>query len=293
MTKYEQLKDKYSLWVDFLKESEPYKHYCQHEADPSELKKWPLRRIYWSGWNQLKNDTTLDARFQHRFFGVYLIFRDVHSPDYDFEKWWKDVMLKLITLFEKEPYIVLKMDGVLKWYAKELVLQLDEVLEAVFEGFAQNKILNKEYVMELCKIVMERTLKNHFQERKGFIPLLTFTQLPKEKLIKRFTETIVEHKRRYQITAAEEKEFMHSILPMPISKRLTSELETYLKVYRMRKVKVKWIDIVKQMSPAYIYVDKNSKEQIDENARRLFQLYREKAQNIIKNVENGKFPGEY
>jgi hypothetical protein len=80
---------------------------------------------------------------------------------------------------------------------------------------------------------------------------------------------------------------------MTISKRLTSELETYLKVYRMRKVKVKWIDIVKQMSPAYIYVDKNSKEQIDENARRLFQLYREKAQNIIKNVENGKFPGEY
>lgn len=32
MTKYEQQKDTYRLWVEYLKENESYEHYCKHEV---------------------------------------------------------------------------------------------------------------------------------------------------------------------------------------------------------------------------------------------------------------------
>ena len=299
MTRHEQLKDKYKLWVEFLKESESYKYYCENEADPDELENWSIRRIYLSGWNQLKNDSTLKHKFQHKFFGIYLIFRDVYSPEYDFEKWWNDIMLKLIKLFEKEPYVLLKMDRALKWYAEELTRQLDEIFEAVFEGFAQNEVLNKDYVMELCKIALEQALKKYFEERKGLLSLLVYTDYPKQELIERFTKIVVEHKRSYKITEDVEKEFMNNLLPTPINKRLKSELEKYLKVYRLWKKKIKWINIVKQVPQVKKeseYIGPNlrgSREIVDINVLRVFQLYNEKAKRIIKNVENGYFPGNY
>lgn len=295
MTKYEQMKGRYRLWVDFLKESDGYKNYCQNTVNTNDLKDWPLERIYLSGWNQLKEDSTLTIKSQHKFFGIYLVFRDVHSPNYDFEKWWKTIMLELIKLFEKQPGAVLKMDHGREWYTRGLIDDLGLLLDAVYEGFAQGKPLEKDYIMDLYKIISERTYRNYIEERRGSVLLLAHTLFPKKDLMKEFTEKVIEHKKRYSITDAEEKESINNYLPIPSSERFPSELSTYLDVYRLRKQGEKWIEVVGQISSEAnsINMDKVMKDTIDENTRRVFQGYHKKARNIIKNVENGSFPGKY
>jgi hypothetical protein len=285
MTKYEQLKETYRLWVEFLKESDGYKDYCLNIADPKALKKFPIERIYWSGWYDMESDETIDAQYKHHFFGTYCIFRNIHDPNYDFEQWWQDVMIKLLERYEKDPYILLKLNEVaLEWYAKEINFRLEIIDNA--------KASDKEK-LKMMKELVKEALKLYFGEKKGFLTVTVLAQNPIDELTKRFSEAIIKHKKQYGITKSEEDEYIHKSVPIPLSGRLSSELEKYLKVYRLRKVKVKWVDILKQISPAYIYLDKNSKEQMDENGRRLFHGYMDKAQNIIKNVENGTFPGKY
>jgi len=122
---------------------------------------------------------------------------------------------------------------------------------------------------------------------------VALAQYPKDELIERFMATLDDHKKRYGITKSKEDEFIHKSLPIPLKGRLSSELQKYLDMHRLRKQGMKWDDIVKKMSPAYTYLDKNQKEQVDPNGRRLFYLYDEKARKIIENVENGIFPGKY
>lgn len=287
MTNFKQYKDTYRLWVEFLKESDGYKDYCLNIADPKALKEFPIERIYWSGWYDMEHDETIDAKYRHPFFGIYCIFRNIHADDYDFEKWWKDVMLELLEKYEKDPYVLLKLNDVaLEWYAKEISLRLEII---------DNANANDKEKLKMTKMLVNEALKLYFNEKKGFMTMTVLAQNPKDELIKRFSEAIDTHKKQYRITKSEEDEYIYKSLPIPLSGRLPAELEKYLEVARLRKQGLKWLNVVKKIAPnsTYVYLDKNQKEQLDDNARRLFLGYHEKAKKIIKNVENGIFPGKY
>ena len=80
----------------------------------------------------------------------------------------------------------------------------------------------------------------------------------------------------------------------PTGKPRIDELERYLNVYDMWKEKVQnrqpgdpsgWDEIIQHFEPG--------RTVSNERDRRLYQLYKQKAEKIISNVERGFFPGEY
>lgn len=62
-------------------------------------------------------------------------------------------------------------------------------------------------------------------------------------------------------------------------------LQKYLHVYDHTEKKVKMKDIIKKMEPGL--------DSENEDVQRVFYKYLEKAEKIIKNAENGQFPGDY
>lgn len=74
------------------------------------------------------------------------------------------------------------------------------------------------------------------------------------------------------------------ILPKPSSSRVyIEELKRYLRIYDLRKKEVKWRDIAKRKYP---------RKEFEDVRRGLMSDYK-KAEKIIKNVEEGLFPGAY
>lgn len=124
---------------------------------------------------------------------------------------------------------------------------------------------------------------------KWHTTVMIHNSFPTKDIIKRMVDIVHEVKARYKFSPEEENEMVQMYKPTPVGKRLSSELQTYLEVYKMHEDKMKWKDIVQRLAPQYI--DKNGR--IEENGRRLFQGYLSKAKKIIENAENGIFPGKY
>lgn len=122
-----------------------------------------------------------------------------------------------------------------------------------------------------------KELKNAFSlllKNSGAIYLkVEMSVATREELEKRFSKILTEQKKRL-------KE-IPSLIPPP-SIRL-EDLERYLRVFDYRKDHLKWDKIIS--------IEPHKKSAL--HNERIFKRYLQYAKKIIKNVENGVFPGEY
>ena len=77
---------------------------------------------------------------------------------------------------------------------------------------------------------------------------------------------------------------MHKTYFKEVGRIRYDELQRYLKIYDLKKTGMKWPDIFKKTYP--------NKEWNELNRRSIRTEY-DKAKKIVKNVENGNFPGKY
>lgn len=299
-----KLKDVYRLWVEYLRESGEYKYRCETSGNslkeflsekkeilergtrklnpfkvkdnpiPSEKERyealckinpvfkemsvWDAMARYWKRWNK-----------HMRFFG------NIHAEDYDFDKWWEEYACEELERRARNirPITELNHEHI-ALYAGDLHEYLDEVWNKRGDSFTAEDIIK------------------HFVEWNGEsedkLTLVISTYCPTNDLINAFSKLLAKHKKKYRIDAEEEKKWKNHYLPMPIAGRLSSELQTYLDVYRQKSKNIPWKEVIKQIAPQYLgpHMDFN-------DVKRKFQLYQQKAKKIINNVENGLFPGPY
>jgi hypothetical protein len=269
----QNLKEVYRVWVEYLKESKGYKQYCE----TTEMRKtYPLEVITCYSWAEgLSFSIGLDGA-ETDFLKLYLVFGDIHSSKFNYERWWNNRMLKLIKYASQHaPSPILLADRFIRLYAATLSKETSDLI----------KRGRKRIPPAFFKELLTRKLGTN----KGSISLRVNSYYRTDVLIKEFTKLVEKHKKRHRITDETEDLFHNLLVPTPIAGRIVSELEDYLKVFRYRKDKQKWIDIIREMNKAYI--DNDGK--LIDSGRILFLGYHRKAKRIINNVERGIFPGKY
>lgn len=300
IVKIEKARGTYELWIEYLKENDEYKYRCELlgegfsefidrnkrklsgeliEMDlfdiaetPSDEEKYKKICECNSDYEKYKIDDAID-RFWSKNNKTYNFFGNIHAPDYDFEVWWKEYAMVRIEKKDDDSWIIHKIDeGSVSLYANELMASTDEEIK-----------------------LDEDIIKEHYSawhgEREGRLMLLVNTNYPLAELGKVFNEIIQEHKERYGITPIKEKEYANRMVPSPITARQVSELAIYINVYKLQKDGMKYKDIVRTIQPKSPYLDE--KGRLDENGRRMYVAYNQKAKNIINNVGEGIFPGKY
>ena len=250
-------KEIYRLWFKYLKRSENYRKYCEWEREKK-------KNLILSIPEEFRNE-------QGRYLDfIYSNFFDVHTSSFD--EWWEwkteheklreeirspDRSIQDYTNFINEE--IQKLVDDFKYYEGR-----DPTLEEFINSFVQRIENNaKLYLIvdpvERTEILMDR-FKRIIREKK------------KEPSVKRL-----------ELFWRETDEILKSRIEF-------DNLKVYLRVYDLRKQKIKWQNIMLDEEIARINKDRSVE---NENDRRLFQLYRQKAERIIKNVEEGYFPGDY
>lgn len=114
---------------------------------------------------------------------------------------------------------------------------------------------------------------------------------PKDILLKRCRQIIHEEKKRLGITRKHEEYCMELVTDFrPVTRVRRKELELYLRVYQMRNEGMEFKDILKDVSAE---LKPKAKERITKHTLRRLYDYPDIVEQIMKNVENGSFPGEY
>lgn len=136
----------------------------------------------------------------------------------------------------------------------------------------------------------EKQFRKEFVERMKKSPDLYIIVNPDGdlKTLKAGFRTMVNQKRK------ENQDFYRMIreFRLPIAGKLRiDELEKYLSVFIFKERQHKsWKEIISLVSPHY---NSEDSETIYEEARRIHQRYLQNAKAIIRNVELGRFPGDY
>jgi prophage maintenance system killer protein len=278
MRQPEALKEYYRLWVEYLKESDIYKIFCERRV---ELERDAEKNIY-DPLTEKQSDSDSRRLFKRKVAYEQLVdifdkFADIHSSDYDFERWW-DHTLKDMNKRIANPSIVDKLD------VGAIAMELLDDIEDVYEEQVRDEIDFDD---------IRISLSDSCGEYKGQLVLKIDTYYPVNTLVKRFERIIRQHKKDYRITVEAEDQYMHMDQPVIRSNHLTNEIDKYLKVYRLKK-NMKWLAVVKEITPrSGTYTDKKGKLKVLPDTLRTFQRYRSKAKKIIKNVEKDIFPGQY
>jgi len=267
-------KETYRLWYEYLKQSEDYRLFCKHapfnitDDDPNadlearnlSCGKTPVT------WSELHD----------MYISNFMIFGNIVEPENTFETWWESLKKKQKNKQWKDVEIISE---------QYLVECFDKILNN-FKYYCLSKETQPVLVDKLrytMKDILDQILRfNH-------LILGINIYLPLGHLQKSFMQVIKDVKKRKGIDTVAEQKWMNRQFPTPVTLRLSNELGKYLEVYKLRKNGFKWKDIIQRLSPAYI----NGEDKIDENGRRLFQGYLKKAERIIRNVEQGIFPGKY
>ena len=274
MRNIERYKEYYRLWVEYLKESDSYKEFCERRKAS---KKVNASQSYWLGKREVYDFDYQTAREStgesNDFSVIYRRFGDLHAPDYQFDVWWETTFRELLKQDEIDPYIVKKVDvGGMASDVFDDLQQLNDFSQA--EDFLG--VLLHEYI----------------GEEKGSITLKFDTYHSIGELTKRFQAIIRKHKKEYKITADTERRHLNSTVPTIISKRWASEIYMYLDVYRKKKEGKKMLDIVKAYDRK-LPTSLKGREILGDELRSEFLGFHAKARKIIKNVEKNIFPGPY
>lgn len=294
------IKKLYRLAVEYLKESKEYKYICTIEEKIGENEFWDrlldlLRTDEASFLDQNGRSISRDELYNilcnlnHEYKAMtgslaietfarkmakrYHFFINIHAPNYNFEKWWREYGINFIQ--EEKP---------------EAIIVLDEMLLALYG----DKIFNSDNISEPQDRIpqinnVKKTFVARFGEKKDRVALIVNPMYPIDQLSEEFMTIMKNLKIKYNITSKDEQEMLVCGQPFIISGRIVPELPTYLEVYRRRSQGMKWQEVIEIVDKKYIHAD----GKMDEGGRRLFRTHYEKAERIIGNVENGIFPGKY
>lgn len=84
----EQEKERYRLWVEYLKESGAYAITCDYLAKCLNVRDYVNFAI---SYGQSRHEIIEQLRDDvNRFWRFYNFFGDIHDPSYSFDDWWKN-----------------------------------------------------------------------------------------------------------------------------------------------------------------------------------------------------------
>lgn len=298
-------KEYFRLWVEYLKESKEYSYFCRIRQKGGEtFRQFLDEQIGIKLKGEIISMNIADAyvppepefydtlcginpeykmmepfeasrsffkiinRMKWRFFG------NIHASDYDFERWWDEYAFPRIQPKRRSPLAVVD-DEMATLFLETLAGYVEDILER------EHRIPTGEEIKEEVDYL--------HGVRKEQISLVINVMYPINLILDEVRKVLQDHKKKFGITAVEEKEHMNRFLPTIISGRPAAEISLYLEVYRLKSGGCKWKEIIRKLGKNYI-LDHGS---IDENGRRIFLGYHQKAKKIIRNVERGIFPGKY
>lgn len=243
-------KEGYRVWREYLKRSKDYKDFCRQWRD----KKQP-------------GSNTLTRQKWNNFLGVFNFFGDVHKQS--FNKWYKTYEARI-----KEHNERTKGNGI-KNYSDIFKSDIYHVYDLFKERTGIEPTTHEliEYFANIMKI----------REKKSSDLILYVCPAGHEtvELTEQFTEIVKKHKEK-----TKDLELFFKRNTKPTSKSKLKEIESYLKVYDMKKrePKTKWTVIASKIFRKELGIRTKQRE-----AMRHYT----KAKAIIRNVERGEFPGEY
>ena len=261
-------KDIYKLWWEYLKRSEDYKSFCEWQKARRRDADTPLPK---SLTKKIRGDLN-----KHPFTHIYAYFLDVHAETlkgkpYNFEIWWK------------------KQQKVLK------AIEENNTRPSVVD---YSELIQKE--MRACLTVLkhakgreptaEELIKQFSFQIKKAIPPKIYVQIDLTKdeigpLVRGVNHFMVEEKKKPRFSFWEK---LHEQPNWPKSKIRFLELKRFLLVYDYHSEGLPMEQIVLKVGT------RAQKENYSDDA--VISGFEEdlaKAVRIVKNVEQGSFPGYY
>jgi hypothetical protein len=261
-------KELYKLWVEYLKRSENYKAFCEE-------------RLEWQRSDEPLSLSKLAKFMMSQIAETYSAFGDIHSVDYNFNDRW-GLRRQELDLLKKHP-----IPNAVDDYMNERQPSLQTDLTAFFKS-------PKEFSDAEIITFFPRFLNRKLDGRN--MMLLEIDLLQSRQNIKAgFKELMDSDVIKEKIENAKDARWEHHHKNIkPTGQASIKDLQKYLKVYDMWEEKVQnrkpgdpggWDQIIKYFEPG--------RSASNEGDRRLYQDYRDRAKNIIANVEMGFFPGDY
>jgi len=256
-------KEGFRLWTEFLRRSKNYKAFC----------------LWKSNREKFAPDFALDQPFTFPVTDYYSlsltqqIFGDIHHPAYSFERWWKD--------FKKQPG---KIDEMAELIYKP-ILSGPELI-GNFDLWVSFFILDQEGKKNIRRPSVDDVRARWLADDKGScIMKVNIAGHSPQELRRQFNKLIVRNKREAAFKEAGRDMKRYSKLSTKYIR--LDELKRHLRVYDQFEAGRKWKEIAER-DPYY----KNHSAS-PETTKRLIYMDREKAERIIKNAEEGIFPGDY
>jgi hypothetical protein len=260
-------KEIYRLWWEYVKRSERYKAFLEENRG----------KISWA--------KALAVGLNEPLYFTALIFGDVHAER--FEDWWERGI--------NNPMFHIKPDP-----AGEILCIKDaseEILSDISLVYNLFRLRNDDQEPNEYELI--DAFRDRMQSLSGWgkIRIEVNLHIPTEELVKEFRAYVSQKRKEY-----ETREFamqLKGIQGQPTRDKLRDELWKYLNVYDLRMKGASYVDIVRQIgTPAekegIKKMDSISKRQSNpQDINRMYRRYFQKAKRIIRNTEQGCFPGDY
>lgn len=253
----------YELWWKYLQQSDDYKKWLETYAkEYDDWKDW-WRTHTKAKDNEKQKHGLISAKFNPKWTTLYDLIGNVHTASFD--EWWKKR--------EKQ----LNNSTPIDHYANLVGYEVNHCWINMKERPSDPEQFEKQF-------------RKEFVERMKKSPDLYIIVNPDgdlKTLKAGFLEMVKQKRKENQIFYRMTREFSRPIA----GKIRIDELEKYLSVFILKKRQGKnWKEIISLVSPHY---NSEDSETIYEEARRIHQRYLQNAKAIIRNVEIGRFPGDY
>jgi hypothetical protein len=306
--------ERFQLWTQYLKQSDNYKKACswfkkvriKHDYPPElngckhQLSYIEDYFVFAVSYNKLRSESPL-LSLKHNFPLINIarngqeLFKEIFSGtffgwaiEYGFPKKLSTEMLVYLYLYgnlydDPEEITSLRVFELIRQHKNMCVYRAGEIIDVIYKH-VEDVLLNGE-----SPTIEE--FKNHLKHFLESDLTLTVTMINpydnRDKTLAAISELIETRRARLpRQTIDQGFEFYQSDqFEWPTSNFRMDELNRYLKVFSFNKEGMTNENIAKEIYPRLDYENKNT-------MRRVFRD-RKKAEQIIKNVEAGFFPGPY
>ncbi|MBL7175276.1 MAG: hypothetical protein ISS66_05560 [Desulfobacteraceae bacterium] len=272
-------KELYRLWFEYLKRSDDYKEYCEFVRLKIANPFLPYPDKFEGGGDSMAHKRLF-------FQNVYKMFFNVH--EINFQKWWQHRNEK-IAFEQNSPSggLIEELRTTIIFDYLEGLLNVEDGLEYCISNFAE--LEGREPTARELKDCYVGNLKDNPE-----IMLLMVSLNFEPKDIKKAFDQIIESKKQEFANLKPGRWITVYRNKKPTGKPRIDELQKYLDVYDLWKEKVQnrqpgdpsgWDEIIQHFEPG--------RTVSNDGDRRVYLRYKQNAEKIISNVEEGYFPGEY
>ncbi|MFH1139002.1 MAG: hypothetical protein V1816_23225 [Pseudomonadota bacterium] len=257
----------YRLWWEYLKRSDDYREYCLWHRRRREDPSLPIPEKFQGPGGYMES---------HVFYYIFGIFLDVHADNYrgrpySFDVWW-DRQKGILDALAKAPRTL-----TINNYGETVQRHLQTAVELLKQNEGREPSF-KDLEGFFAKFIKQAVPPKLFLE-------IDLTVKETGVLIRKINERILQEKQSPRI---QHWERFSDKTNWPGSKLKFSELRRFLIVYDLEKKGLKMAQIVQKVG--------TPSQKANYNDEAIHSAYREdlaKARRIIKNVEEGSFPGFY